>query len=447
MEDLRIGIVGLGHVGLVSAAGFAELGFPVVGTDKDREKLERIRKGEAPFFEPGLDELLHKHVQSGRLSVAETLAELADRADVIFICVGTPSRPDGSADLSQVEGVVRELSQYITGYRLLVEKSTVPVETARWIKRTVRRYARNDATIEVASNPEFLREGSAVQDFLKPDRIVIGVDNGRARELLLRIYEPIEAPKLVVDIETAEIIKHASNAFLAMKISFINMVADLCERTGADVTQVAEGMGLDPRIGKAFLGAGLGYGGSCFPKDVKAFYWIGQNYGLDFSLLKAVHDINERRVDVFMEHLHDALWVLRDKTLAVWGLSFKPGTDDLREAPSLKVIRRVLDEGARLRLYDPHAMEALKKIHPEDPPRVIYASSPEDAAEGADAILLITEWPEFLEVDFEALRSRVRTPVVVDGRNALDVDRVTAAGFEYYGMGRPFRAPRRTSHA
>ncbi len=443
MENLRIGIVGLGHVGLVSAAGFAELGFSVVGTDKDAAKLARIREGKAPFYEPGLDELLAKHTASGRLTVVETLAELAESADVIFICVGTPSRPDGSADLSQVEGVVRELSQHITGYRLLVEKSTVPVETARWIKRTVRRYARREATIEVASNPEFLREGSAVKDFLKPDRIVIGVDNGRARELLLKIYAPIDAPKLVVDIETAEIIKHASNAFLAMKISFINMVADLCERTGADVTQVAKGMGLDPRIGRAFLGAGLGYGGSCFPKDVKAFYWIGQNYGLDFSLLRAVHEINERRVDVFMEHLHDALWVLRDKTLAVWGLAFKPGTDDLREAPSLKVVQRLLDEGAHLRLHDPHAMEAMKAHYPENPPRIVYTPTPEDAAEGADAILLITEWPQYQDVDFEALRKRVRTPVVVDGRNTLDVERVTGAGFEYYGMGRPFRAPRR----
>ncbi len=443
MENLRIGIVGLGHVGLVSAAGFAELGFSVVGTDKDAAKLVRIREGKAPFYEPGLDELLAKHTASGRLTVVETLAELAESADVIFICVGTPSRPDGSADLSQVEGVVRELSQHITGYRLLVEKSTVPVETARWIKRTVRRYARREATIEVASNPEFLREGSAVKDFLEPDRIVIGVDNGRARELLLEIYAPIDAPKLVVDIETAEIIKHASNAFLAMKISFINMVADLCERTGADVTQVAKGMGLDPRIGRAFLGAGLGYGGSCFPKDVKAFYWIGQNYGLDFSLLRAVHEINERRVDVFMEHLHDALWVLRDKTLAVWGLAFKPGTDDLREAPSLKVVQRLLDEGAHLRLHDPHAMEAMKAHYPENPPRIVYAPTPEDAAEGADAILLITEWPQYQDVDFEALRKRVRTPVVVDGRNTLDVERVTGAGFEYYGMGRPFRAPRR----
>jgi len=443
LETLRIGVVGLGHVGLVSAAGFAELGFPVVGTDKDGAKLSKIREGKAPFYEPGLDDLLKKHTASGRLTVVETLAELAEQADVIFICVGTPSRPDGSADLSQVESVVRELGQYISGYKLLVEKSTVPVETARWIKRTVQRYARREATIEVASNPEFLREGSAVKDFLEPDRIVIGVDNGRARELLLHIYAPIDAPKLVVDIETAEIIKHASNAFLAMKISFINMVADLCERTGADVTQVAEGMGLDPRIGRAFLGAGLGYGGSCFPKDVQAFYRIGQNYGLDFSLLKAVHEINERRVDVFMDHLHDALWVLREKTLAVWGLAFKPGTDDLREAPSLKVIRRLLDEGAYLRLHDPHAMEAMKAHYPEDPPRIVYVETPEDAAEGADAILLITEWPIYQNVDFVALRKRVRTPVVVDGRNALDVEQVTGAGFEYYGMGRPFRAPRR----
>ncbi len=442
MEDLRIGVVGLGHVGLVSAVGFAEIGWNVVGTDKDARKLARIRDAQAPFYEPGLPELLKKHRENGRFEVVDTLQALVERTDVIFICVGTPSRPDGSADLSQVEGVVRELSQHVTGYKLLVEKSTVPVETARWIRRTVRRYAPRGTTIQVASNPEFLREGTAIQDFLQPDRIVIGVDDEKARDLLLRIYEPIDAPKLVVDIETAEIIKHASNAFLAMKISFINMVADLCERTGADITQVAEGMGLDPRIGRAFLGAGLGYGGSCFPKDVKAFYWIGQNYGLDFTLLQAVHEINERRVSVFMDHLHDALWVLRDKVLAVWGLSFKPGTDDLREAPSLRVIRRLLDEGAHLRLYDPQAMENMKAIHPEDPPRVVYATSPEDAARGADAILLVTEWPEFLEVDFQELRKVVRTPVVVDGRNALDVDRVTGAGFEYYGMGRPFRAPR-----
>lgn len=443
MSNLQIGVVGLGHVGLVSGVGFAELGWKVVGADKDPRKLSKIRKGEPPFYEPGLSELLKKHRDLGNFDVVEDLKILADRADVIFICVGTPSRPDGSADLSQVEEVVRELSRYVRDYKLLVEKSTVPVETARWIRRTVQRYAPSGVTLEVASNPEFLREGTAIHDFLEPDRIVIGVDDAQARELLLKIYEPLDAPKLVVDIETAEIIKHASNAFLATKISFINMVADLCERTGADITQVAEGMGLDPRIGRAFLGAGLGYGGSCFPKDVKAFYWIGQNYGLDFTLLKAVHEINERRIEVFMDHLHDALWVLRGKTLALWGLAFKPGTDDLREAPSLRVIQRLLDEGANLRLYDPKAMEAMKGIHPENPPQIVYTTSPEDAAQGADAILLITEWQDFLSVDFEKLRDVVHTPVVVDGRNALDVEKVTGAGFEYYGMGRPFRAPSR----
>jgi len=438
-----VGVVGLGHVGLVTAAGFAELGFPVVGTDSDPVKRETIASGQAPFFEPGLEELVAKHTASGRLRVVGTLEEVSEQAEVIFICVGTPSRPDGSADLSQVEGVVRHLAKSARGYVLLVEKSTVPVETARWIKRTVRRYAHPDSEIDVASNPEFLREGSAVHDFLHPDRIVLGVDSERARAILEELYADLDAPKLVTDIETAEIIKHASNAFLATKISFINMVADLCEKTGADVTFVARGMGLDPRIGRAFLGAGLGYGGSCFPKDVKAFRYIGMRHGLDFSLLEAVDRINQSRLDRFLEHLTDALWVLKDKTLALWGLSFKPGTDDLREAASLKLIPRLLEEGARLRLHDPRAVEVMKKHVPERPPEVVYVSSPEEAAEGADAILLITEWPEYLRMDFQALRARVHTPVVIDGRNALNPEKVVAAGFEYYGMGKPFRSPTR----
>jgi len=838
-EFKMIGVLGLGHVGLPTAVGFAELGYQVIGTDSDARKVETIAQGKSPFYEPGLEPLLQKNLAAGRLRVTTDVGEAVRASDILFVCVGTPQRPDGSADLSQVEAVIRTVAENLNGYKLIVEKSTVPVQTAQWIKRTLIRYAGSNATFDVASNPEFLREGTAIHDFFHPDRIVIGVESERAKEWLLELYRPLNAPVVVTDLNTAEIIKHAANSFLALKISFINMVADLCEATGADVVKVAEGIGLDPRIGKHFLQAGVGFGGYCFdgaetsftlnspylvarpmselfqtakqnpprfvlsfdpilrrptivrlialtcrdyegefvriktrmgrqvtvtadhpivlydkhadtfkvvearrvrpgdlmlaiagvphlatensidlsprfihsykvrptycpsrftidedfmrligyyiaegcivadkkrngivrervnftfgaheteylndlrrilnrygirylerrsgnsvtivvsskvfafmfrdvlkcgsrsedkrlpqiafnvskrlrfallqglfsgdgsisslnsgrnacleyatvskpladgvilllqslgivaslktcrmkkskqltyivrvnglsqmerlisvfgrkksevlrkilaryqrsirpngyhnyggfitlpvtsverfydrrevysmetengllvagsglvvhnclPKDLKAFIRIAEEHNVDFSLLKEVERINEARVDRFIRKVQKALWVLKDKTLAVWGLAFKPNTDDIREAPSLKIIRRLLDEGANLRLYDPAAMENVQQVFSENPPRLVYCRSAIEAATGAHAILLVTEWDEFKQMDWEQVKQVVALPIVVDGRNCLDPTKLQEAGFEYYGMGRPSIIP------
>jgi UDPglucose 6-dehydrogenase len=433
----KVGIVGLGHVGLPTAVGFAELGYQVIGTDSDARKVETIAQGKSPFYEPGLEPLLQKNLKAGRLRVTTDVGEAVRASDILFVCVGTPQRPDGSADLSQVEAVIRTVAENLNGYKLIVEKSTVPVQTAQWIKRTLIRYAGNNATFDVASNPEFLREGTAVHDFFHPDRIVIGVESDRAKEWLLELYRPLNAPVVVTDLNTAEIIKHAANSFLALKISFINMVADLCEATGADVVKVAEGIGLDPRIGKHFLQAGLGFGGYCLPKDLKAFIRIAEEHRVDFSLLKEVERINEARMERFVRKVRQVLWVLKDKTLAIWGLAFKPNTDDIREAPSLKLIARLLEEGANLRLYDPAAMDNVRCLFPEEPPRLTYCPNPSEAARGAHAILLVTEWEEFRQVDWHEIRQVVALPIVVDGRNFLDPVTLQQAGFEWHGMGRP----------
>jgi UDPglucose 6-dehydrogenase len=433
----KVGIVGLGHVGLPTAVGFAELGYQVIGTDSDARKVETIAQGKSPFYEPGLEPLLQKNLKAGRLRVTTDVGEAVRASDILFVCVGTPQRPDGSADLSQVEAVIRTVAENLNGYKLIVEKSTVPVQTAQWIKRTILRYAGNDAEFDVASNPEFLREGTAIHDFFHPDRIVIGVESDRAKEWLLELYRPLNAPVVVTDLNTAEIIKHAANSFLALKISFINMVADLCEATGADVVKVAEGIGLDPRIGKHFLQAGLGFGGYCLPKDLKAFIRIAEEHRVDFSLLKEVERINEARMERFVRKVRQVLWVLKDKTLAIWGLAFKPNTDDIREAPSLKLIARLLEEGANLRLYDPAAMDNVRCLFPEEPPRLTYCPNPSEAARGAHAILLVTEWEEFRQVDWHEIRQVVALPIVVDGRNFLDPVTLQQAGFEWHGMGRP----------
>lgn len=436
-EFQTVGVLGLGHVGLPTAVGFAELGFQVIGTDSDAAKVRKIASGQCPFYEPGLSELLQKNLAANRFQATEDVGAAICASDILFICVGTPQRPDGSADLSQVEAVIRTIAENINSYKLLVEKSTVPVRTAQWIKRTLLRYTGGNNDFDVASNPEFLREGTAVHDFFHPDRIVIGVESEQAKAWLLELYRPLNAPIIATDLNTAEIIKHAANSFLALKISFINMIADLCEVTGADVTEVAKGIGLDPRIGRQFLQAGIGYGGICLPKDLKAFIHIAKEHGVDFSLLKEVENINEARVERFVRKVKDALWVLKDKTLAVWGLAFKPNTDDIREAPSLKIVRRLLEEGARLRLYDPQAMDNFRQVFPD----LCYCSSAEEAAESAHAILLLTEWEEFQGVDWQLLRTKVALPIVVDGRNCLDPKVLQAAGFEYYGIGRMVVAP------
>lgn len=433
---MKIAVLGTGYVGLVTAAGLAEFGHSVVGADKMADKIERIRRGEIPIYEPGLDALLAANLRRGTLSFSADLAAAVQAADVLFVCVGTPQGDDGSADMAQIEEVSRLIAENLNGYKVVVEKSTVPVKTSVWIKRTISLYKKNEEEFDVASNPEFLREGSAVEDFLHPDRIIIGVESDRARDLMLRIYDRHKDRILVTNIDTAELIKHASNSFLALKISYINLMANLCERTEADVELVAKGMGLDPRIGPRFLKAGIGFGGSCFPKDLKALIKIGEDLGVDMSLLKETDRINQARVRLFLDKLKSALWILGDKTIAVLGLAFKPETDDVREAPSIRIVRALLDEGARVRLYDPKAADNMRELFPEDGVRVVYSASPAEAAEGANALLVCTDWAEFLDLDLANVKERMANTIFIDGRNLYDPAAVRALGFEYFSIGR-----------
>jgi UDPglucose 6-dehydrogenase len=436
---MRLTVVGAGYVGLTTAVCFAHLGNEVMVVEKLPEKVQALKEGKVPFYEPGLEEMLKESQRLGRLFFTTDLKEGLDFSDVIFICVGTPQRPDGSADLSQVEEVARETAKLMESYKLLVEKSTVPVNTHKLIKRTVERYLKRRGKIlefDVVSNPEFLREGSAVRDFLEPDRIVIGVESERARRIMEELYKDFKCPIIFTDPTTSELIKHASNSFLAMKISYINMVADLCEKVGADVRLVAEGMGYDKRIGREFLRAGIGWGGSCFPKDIKAFIKMAKDHGVDFSLLEEVDKINQRRAVQFVEKVRSVLWSLKDKTLAVWGLSFKPNTDDIREAPSLRLVSMLLKEGARLKLYDPKAMENFKKLYPPSKD-LDYAPDMYSAVEGASALLIFTEWEEFQRADLNRVKELMELPIIIDGRNIYEPEVVRGLGFEYYGVGVP----------
>lgn len=433
---MKIGVIGTGYVGLVTAAGLAELGNQVMGADKDEEKIARIAKGIVPIYEPGLNELLHAHLKSGRLTFSSDLERTIQEADVIFVCVGTPQQQDGSADMSQIEEVSRQIAENLNRYKLVVEKSTVPVKTSYWIKRTMSLYRKGSLDFDIASNPEFLREGSAVSDFLNPDRIIIGVETERARDILLRIYNKFKDRVVVTNIDTAELIKHASNSFLALKISYINLISNICEKTEANVEQVAAGMGLDPRIGSRFLRAGVGYGGSCFPKDIKALVRIGEELGVDMSLLKEADKVNADRVRIFVEKVKKALWILKDKKIALLGLAFKPETDDVREAPSIRIIRDLLREGARLRLHDPQAMGNMKQLFPEESDRVDYFPSSYQAADGANALLILTEWEEFGQLDLNKLKAAMANPIIVDGRNVFDPEKLRKLGFEYYSVGR-----------
>ncbi|MBI2299586.1 MAG: UDP-glucose/GDP-mannose dehydrogenase family protein [Armatimonadetes bacterium] len=432
---MDVAVIGTGYVGLVTAACLAEVGHRVIGIDGDADKVARLSQGDPVIYEPGVEELLQRNLANGRLRFSVSIAEGVASSTILFLCVGTPPRLDGSADLSQVEAVSREIAHHLESYRLLVEKSTVPVRTATWIERTLRLYSRGQADFDVASNPEFTREGSAVEDFLHPDRIVLGVPNRRAAGLLHELYAGFDCPKLDTDVSTAEIIKHASNSFLALKISYINLIADLCEAANGDVATVAAGMGLDARIGRAFLHPGLGYGGSCFPKDVLAFIDIGEGLGVDMAILKGVDQVNRGRIGRLVDKLRQALWVLQDKTVAIWGLAFKPHTDDIRGAPALALAERLLKEGAVLRLHDPRAMPRARHVLlPSD--RVAYCDSPEQAAIGAHAVVIATEWPLYREVDWAAVRENVATPILVDGRNLCDPSALEPLGFEYLGIGR-----------
>ena len=433
---MKIGVIGTGYVGLVTAVGLADLGHDVTGTDKVTEKIEKASRGIVPIYEPGLGDLLRKNLKNGNLRFNSDLEETIRSSDVLFVCVNTPQRKDGSADMTFVEGVSRCIAENLNGYKLIVEKSTVPVRTSSWIKRTITLYKAGECSFDVASNPEFLREGSAVLDFLNPDRIVIGVESDKARDILLKIYEKYEDRIYITNIDTAELIKHASNSFLAMKISYINLISDLCEKTEADVEFVAKGMGLDSRIGNQFLRAGLGYGGSCFPKDVRALVKMGEDLGIDMKLLKEVDRINTARTDMFIKKAKNALWILKNKKLAVLGLAFKPRTDDIRNAPSIHIIERLLEEEARLSLYDPEAATNIKALFPEDRTGIRYAASSYQALEGVNAALFVTEWEEFKNLDLKKAKKRMENPIIIDGRNIFEPGDVRKLGFEYYSIGR-----------
>lgn len=429
---MDIAVIGSGHVGLVTGACFADLGHRVLMVDHDRKKISLLKSKKTPFYEPGLEELVQRGVAEGRLCFTTSTAEGVRHGTMIFLCVGTPARPNGEADLTAVEEVVRDIAQAMRSYRLIVGKSTVPVQTGEWIARICRLAVRRGVPFDVASNPEFLREGQALQDFLHPDRIVLGVESKRAKELLLTLYKPLNAPVVVTDVKSAELIKHASNSFLAMKISFINSVAQICERVGADVTKVAEGMGLDHRIGRTFLDAGVGYGGYCFGKDVAAFTQIAEQLGIDFQLLKATARVNAGQRQHVVKRIKEILWNLKNKTVTVLGLSFKPDTDDLRDAPSVDIIRSLLQEGARIRAFDPKAMACADGLFPG----AKFCKDVYDAVRGADCLVVVTEWNEFKELDFTRVKKLMRQPIVVDGRNIYNPAKLKELGFRYVGVGR-----------
>ncbi len=432
---MKLTIVGTGYVGLVTGVTLAEIGHNVLCVDNDESKVASLRRLEMPIYEEGLDTLVRKNVEAGRLRFSTSIGEGTEYAEVIFIAVGTPPGYRGEANMSYVERVGREVAGHMSGYRLLVEKSTVIVNTHDQLKRTLNKYLKADIPFDIASNPEFLREGSAIQDAFNPDRIVVGVNSTRAARLLREIYQPIidrsKCPYLEMSIASAELTKHASNAFLAMKISFINAVSRICELTGAEIGHVAHGMGLDRRIGPHFLKAGVGYGGSCFPKDVDAFIRLGDEVGFNLELLKEVQRINQGQREHLLRKLQQELWVIQDKVIAVWGLAFKPGTDDVRESPSLYFVPQLRERGAHLKLWDPAARAKFEAIHPG----FSYAESPMEAARGADAILLLTDWPELKAIDLQALRATMRCPIVIDGRNQLDPAQMAQSGFTYHGMG------------
>ncbi|MCS7312309.1 MAG: UDP-glucose/GDP-mannose dehydrogenase family protein, partial [Acidobacteria bacterium] len=402
---MRIGVIGAGYVGLVTAAVFADLGNDVVGYDKDEARIVMLQRSELPFYEPGLEEMVRRNQAEGRLRFTTDVAEMVDFARVIFIAVGTPPDATGDTDLRQVEEAARAIAGHMKDYKVIVNKSTVPVGTGDLVRQIIETHQRKQVPFDVVSNPEFLREGSAIQDMLNPDRIVIGAPSQQVAMTVMELYAPLGRPILVTDIATAEIIKYASNAFLAMKISFINAIADLCEMTGADVEMVARGIGMDHRIGPHFLGAGLGYGGSCFPKDVLALIHTARRYGVDASIFEATDRINRSRVERFVRKMETVLEGLAGKTIGILGLSFKPDTDDLREARSLELIRRLLDADARVQVYDPVAIPRVRPILGET---VGYSRNAYEAAQGAHALAIVTEWREFRQIDLERVRTLMR---------------------------------------
>jgi UDPglucose 6-dehydrogenase len=430
---VNICVVGTGYVGLVTGAVFADLGNDVLCVDNDRAKIESLKAGRMPIYEPGLEEMVARNTGDGRLAFTTDLAAGVRQSDVIFIAVGTPAKDSGETDLSHVESVAAEIGRAMDRYKVVVNKSTVPVGTGELVREVITRHQPTPVDFDVVSNPEFLREGSAIEDTLRPDRIVIGAPTQQVAMTLVELYASLERPMIITDLPSAEVIKYASNAFLAAKISFINSIANICEAAGADVSQVAKGMGLDSRIGLQFLQPGLGYGGSCFPKDVDSLIHTAAQLGYDFKLLKSVVEINRERAQHLVDMAQKALAPLDDKTIAVLGLAFKPNTDDMREARSVEVVRVLHSMGARIRAYDPVAMDNARPLLPAE---VAFSDSAYAAAEGADGVALLTEWNEFKFLNLERLRRLLRRPLILDGRNLYEPERMRRLGFEYHSIGR-----------
>ncbi len=437
---MKICVVGTGYVGLVTGACFADFGHDVACIDKDRSKIAALRRGRMPIYEPGLSDLVRRNSKIGRLTFDTSVAKGVRRAEIVFIAVGTPSRPSGEVDISQVKEVAAEIGRSMNGYKIIVNKSTVPVGMGEIVSRIVSRSNKCKHPFDVVSNPEFLREGSAVLDLLSPDRVVIGTENPEAAEKMKELYKPLNTTIFITGTKSSELIKYASNAFLATKISFINEIANVCEATGADILEVTRGIGLDKRIGGAFLSAGIGYGGSCFPKDTSALYHMAKKAGYNFRVLKTVGEVNQAQRQRVFEKIRRAVGPLRGKTVAILGLSFKPGTDDLRESPALTLVEKLAAAGAKVNVFDPvvgrDAGWRPEPAYGKILRRAKMATGPYRALRGAEAMVLVTDWNEFRELDFRKIKSLMARPVVVDCRNIYDAKALRKLGFEYYGVGR-----------
>jgi UDPglucose 6-dehydrogenase len=429
---VKLTIIGTGYVGLATGTCFAEVGHHVICVDHDTAKIELLMRGDMPIYEPGLEELIRSNRAAGRLNFSPSTAEGVAQSDIIFIAVPTPPQPDGSVDLSFIEKVARDIAAAMSSYKIVVDKSTVPVRTGEKVAETIKRYCRAQVDFDVVSNPEFLREGFAVEDLMHPDRIVIGVRTPRPVETMRALYAPFKAPIVVTDINSAELIKHASNSFLALKISYINAISVICEATGANVVEVANGLGMDGRIGRRFLNASLGFGGSCFPKDLSAFVKIAEELGYDFGLLREVQKINAAQMDRFLKKIRETLWVLKDKRIGVLGLAFKQNTDDIRMSPALELCRRLHEQGAALRVHDPRAMDKARPALPD----AVFVDDMNAVAEGCDALVVATEWEEFKKLDLERARRVMTHPILFDGRNLFDPDEMKRLGFVYRSIGR-----------
>jgi UDPglucose 6-dehydrogenase len=432
---MHIGIIGMGYVGLVTAACFAEFGVFVTCIDKDKKRIRSLRDGVIPFFEPGLEEFVQRNIKQGRLTFSTDIAEAVRSSLVIFIAVGTPPRGDGTADLKYVEEVAKEIASNLNGYRVIVTKSTVPVGTGDRIRKIVSKHRKEQVDFDIVSNPEFLREGSAIEDFMRPNRVVIGANSAQAISIMKDLYKPlylIETPFVITNIESAELIKYASNSFLAMKISFINEIANLCEKVGADVHMVAKGMGLDQRINPKFLHPGPGYGGSCLPKDTLALLKMAEEHGVDLGIVDATIRANERQQDSMTKKIKDAMDPIKGKTIAILGLSFKPNTDDVREAPSLNIIKQLLKEKAKIRAYDPVSMKSTQNILPD----ITYCKDPYDTVKDANALVIVTEWNQFRNLELDKLKRLLKEPYFFDLRNIYEPQKLKDKGFKYYCVGR-----------